>query len=74
MKLTIVAIGLASVCALGVACYAMAGMHYVKYFYYSDASYTTQVGATTRVCSGHTYSTGTVTQYRVLEAKFNCYL
>ncbi len=74
MKLTRFAIGLASVCALCVAGYALAGMHYVKYFYYSDATYTTQVGATTKVCSGHTFSTGTVTPYRVLEEKFTCYL
>lgn len=42
------------------------------YTYYSDASYSTEVGTRSRSCSGEFYYSGTVTPYRLLTEREPC--
>jgi hypothetical protein len=63
---------LASISTLFASGYAMAGRHYVRYVYYSDATYTTPVGRYISTCSGSVINYGSVTTFKVLEEKFDC--
>jgi hypothetical protein len=60
-------------CTMFAASYAYA-YHYMKKYYYSDATYTVKVGQSLNSCSGSYSQSGTITPYYKIIDTFNCNL
>ncbi len=60
-----------AICASG---YAIAGANHSEYSYYSDGTYTTQVGTRVITCWNSNTVTGTVTLYKRVDVRYSCYL
>ena len=72
MKLKKFVMTLTAISAIFASGYAFAARYYAHYIYYSDATYTNQVGSRTNACNGQVYITGTMTSFSVLDDRFNC--
>jgi hypothetical protein len=72
MKLKKLATVLGLVGSLAASGYAWAATYYTDILYFSDASYTTQVGEKITDCSRQIYVYGVITQYRQQVEKYDC--
>jgi hypothetical protein len=68
-KMAVLAVAAGAVFA---SAYAFAAAYHTEYDYYSDATYTTVVGDSTQLCTGKTFTYGTVTPYRRLTYRYDC--
>lgn len=72
MKLKKLAAVVAAAGALGASGFAWASWMYTDVAYYSDATYTTQVGQQIIDCDHNIYTSGHVTSYRRMQDKYDC--
>lgn len=67
-SLTILALAASAI----VAAQAYAATFFDVYTYYSDATYSVEVGTLTRHCNGKNTISGTATSYRILTERERC--
>ena len=66
------AAGTLAICAAASAGYALAATYYTDVVYFSDATYSVEVGETVKYCNNHYETWGTQTIYKRTVEQYNC--